>query len=364
MKALLLILLLSLVSFFPHHEIAGASSLPSPVRDNKGEVVKVGSNYFVLPVTRGRGGGLYPANIKSNATICPLDVIQEADEVQKGIPVVLEPYNNATTVPAPWSAYQLISTSGGVEGNPGPQTLSSWFKIDKYKSVYKFVFCPTVCNYCKVICKDVGIFEQNGVRFLALTDDVPFKFEFIAESLSYENPFFTIFPFPAEWFGARFELFAAVVARLRLISRLSRVEFEWFGTQFELFAAVVARLRLVSRLSRVEFEWFGTRFELFAAVVARLRLVSLSCRVRVVRNSLECSRRRLSSRPQTRYAGLLPRVAVSRWFENSRFEVTSAPGLSHPALNWRNRASLCRSSEWFGLRVGALSRTGPVVARL
>nr|GMC73807.1 miraculin-like [Ipomoea batatas] len=190
MKALLLILLLSLVSFFPHHEIAGASSLPSPVRDNKGEVVKVGSNYFVLPVTRGRGGGLYPANIKSNATICPLDVIQEADEVQKGIPVVLEPYNNATTGAVVrlstdlnvrfftpticarktvWkvdaydeSVNKYFVKTGGVEGNPGPQTLSSWFKIQKYKSVYKFVFCPTVCNYCKVICKDVGIFEQNG----------------------------------------------------------------------------------------------------------------------------------------------------------------------------------------------------------
>nr|GMC74122.1 hypothetical protein Iba_chr03cCG7260 [Ipomoea batatas] len=73
-----------------------------------------------------------------------------------------------------------------------------------------------------------------------------------------------------EWSGTRFELFAAVVARLRLVSRLSRVEFEWFGTRFEFFAAVVARLRLVSRLSRVEFEWFGTRFELFGAVVARL----------------------------------------------------------------------------------------------
>lgn len=200
MKPLLLLILLSLVSL--SHHLSAAASPQSPVRDTKGEVLKVGSNYFVLPVIRGRGGGLYPANIKSNATICPLDVIQEADEVQKGIPVVLTPFDNATsggvvrlstdlnvrfftpTICARKTVWKLdgydksvnrfFVKTGGVEGNPGPDTLSSWFKIEKYKDVYKFVYCPTVCNYCKVLCKDVGIFEQDGVRFLALSD-VPFK---------------------------------------------------------------------------------------------------------------------------------------------------------------------------------------------
>ena len=70
-------------------------------------------------------------------------------------------------------------SSGGVEGNPGPATLSNWFKIEKFGDDYKLVFCPTVCNFCKVVCKDVGIFiDDDGLRRLALTDDQPFKVMF------------------------------------------------------------------------------------------------------------------------------------------------------------------------------------------
>ncbi|KAK4375805.1 hypothetical protein RND71_006482 [Anisodus tanguticus] len=43
--------------------------------------------YFVLPVIRGRGGGLYPSNVKQQ-NLCPRDIIQEADEVQQGLHVV------------------------------------------------------------------------------------------------------------------------------------------------------------------------------------------------------------------------------------------------------------------------------------
>lgn len=68
---------------------------------------------------------------------------------------------------------------GGVEGNPGRETLDNWFKIEKTDDGYKFVFCPTVCNFCKVICRDVGIFlDGNGMRRLALSD-VPFSVIFM-----------------------------------------------------------------------------------------------------------------------------------------------------------------------------------------
>ena len=63
-----------------------------------------------------------------------------------------------------------------MEGNLGPKTLSNWFKIEKYENDYKFLFCPTVFNYCKVICRDVGIFIKifikNGTRRLALSDNL------------------------------------------------------------------------------------------------------------------------------------------------------------------------------------------------
>uniref|UniRef100_A0A7N0V7X1 Uncharacterized protein n=1 Tax=Kalanchoe fedtschenkoi TaxID=63787 RepID=A0A7N0V7X1_KALFE len=65
-------------------------------------------------------------------------------------------------------------TAGGVEGNPGRSTTGNWFKIDKSGEYYKLVFCPGVCNFCKVICKDIGIHIEGGKRFLALTDTSPF----------------------------------------------------------------------------------------------------------------------------------------------------------------------------------------------
>ncbi|PWA38190.1 kunitz family trypsin and protease inhibitor protein [Artemisia annua] len=61
---------------------------------------------------------------------------------------------------------------------PGPQTVSNWFKIEKYDKDYKLVFCPTVCNFCKVVCGDIGVkIAENGKGHLAISD-VPFKIMF------------------------------------------------------------------------------------------------------------------------------------------------------------------------------------------
>ncbi|XP_009793041.1 kunitz trypsin inhibitor 5-like [Nicotiana sylvestris] len=198
MNTLLLLLSLSVIPIAlcvpnPSRFLAGSS--PSPVLDINGDKVKVGLNYFVLPVIRGRGGGLLPSNVKQNNT-CPRDIIQNSDEVQEGLPVVFTPFNTkkgvvrlsidlnvrffTPTICARETIWKLgtyddklkqyFIVTGGVEGNPGPQTLSSWFKIEKLGTDYKFVFCPSVCKICKVICKDVGIYTKDGVRFLALSD--------------------------------------------------------------------------------------------------------------------------------------------------------------------------------------------------
>ena len=72
------------------------------------------------------------------------------------------------------STGQYFVTTGGVEGNPGPETVSNWFKIEKLNDDYKLVFCPGVCDVCKVICRDVGLYiDEHGTRRLALSD-VPF----------------------------------------------------------------------------------------------------------------------------------------------------------------------------------------------
>ncbi|CAH9066161.1 unnamed protein product [Cuscuta epithymum] len=202
MKALLISLLSLSLSLLISSSVA-ATSPSTAVLDVKGKPLIVGSNYFAFPVIRGSGGGLYPANIKHNNTHCPQDIIQEATE-DKGIPVVLTPVNakDGNVVPLStdlnvrfytpttcakemvWKldAYDQLSNqtfvkTGGAIGNPGINTLSSWFKIDKFDNDYKFVFCPSVCSTCRVICRDVGIFVNKGVRFLVLSD-VPFKVQF------------------------------------------------------------------------------------------------------------------------------------------------------------------------------------------
>ncbi|XP_021810339.1 kunitz trypsin inhibitor 2-like [Prunus avium] len=179
-----------------------ADAAPSPVLDITGKKLRTGTNYYILPVIRGRGGGLTLAST-SNTTSCPLDVVQEQHEVSNGLPLTFSPVNpkkgvvrvstdhnikfSAATICVQSTIWKLdkfdeqtgqwFVTSGGVEGNPGRQTTSNWFKIEKYDEDYKLVFCPTVCNFCKVICRDVGIFIQDGKRRLALTD-VPFKVMF------------------------------------------------------------------------------------------------------------------------------------------------------------------------------------------
>ncbi|KAL6280095.1 hypothetical protein ACE6H2_016976 [Prunus campanulata] len=176
-----------------------ADAAPSPVLDITGNKLQTGVDYYILPVIRGRGGGLTLAST-SNKTSCPLDVVQEQNEVSNGLSLKFSPVNvtkgvvrvstdlnikfSSTTICVQSTVWKLgefdeqtgqwFVTSGRVEGNPGRQTTSNWFKIEKFGDDYKLVFCPTVCNFCKVICRDVGIFFQDGKRRLALSD-VPFR---------------------------------------------------------------------------------------------------------------------------------------------------------------------------------------------
>ena len=191
-----------LLTFTTNLAPGAAESAPDAVRDTDGNILRTGVDYYILPVVRGRGGGLTLASI-GNKT-CPLDVVQERHEIENGLPLTFTPVNpkkgvvrvstdlnikfSASTVCVQSTVWRLdydkstgqrFVSSGGVEGNPGPATLSNWFKIEKFRDDYKLVFCPTVCNFCKVVCKDVGIFiDDDGLRRLALTDDQPFKVMF------------------------------------------------------------------------------------------------------------------------------------------------------------------------------------------
>ncbi|KAK6243891.1 hypothetical protein QUC31_010300 [Theobroma cacao] len=180
----------------------GATDGLDPVLDISGEELRTGTDYYILPVIRGGGGGGLTLASTGNET-CPLDVVQEQLEVSDGLPVTFSPVNikkgvvrvstdqnikfSAATICVQSTLWKLDSfddstqqwfvTTGGVEGNPGRETIDNWFKIEKYEDDYKLVFCPTVCDFCKVMCRDVGVFIDGGVRRLALSD-VPFKVMF------------------------------------------------------------------------------------------------------------------------------------------------------------------------------------------
>lgn len=192
-----LLLAISSNSFF-----SSAAEAPPEVVDIDGKILRTGIDYYILPVVRGRGGGLTMDSI-GNKT-CPLDaVVQEQEEVKQGLPLTFTPFNpkkgvirestdlniifSANSICVQTTQWKLDNfdettgkyfiTLGGNQGNPGRETISNWFKIEKFERDYKLVYCPTVCDFCKVICKDIGIFIQDGVRRLALSDD-PFKVMF------------------------------------------------------------------------------------------------------------------------------------------------------------------------------------------
>lgn len=200
--ALLILLPVFLFAFaakpFPARA-AGAAH--DPVLDIAGDKLRTGVDYYILPVIRGRGGGLTLGSTRNKT--CPLDVVQEQFEVSHGLPLTFSPVKpkkgvvrvstdlnirfSAATICVQSTVWKLDSfdestsqwfvTTGGIEGNPGRETTSNWFKIEKYDKDYKLVFCPTVCNFCKVLCRDVGIYIVDGQRSLAL-NDVPFRVMF------------------------------------------------------------------------------------------------------------------------------------------------------------------------------------------
>ncbi|KAL5721314.1 hypothetical protein ACHQM5_004972 [Ranunculus cassubicifolius] len=168
------------------------------VLDINGKKVQANTNYYILPVARGMGGGV--AIAQRNNTRCPFYVAQASLEVSNGIPIKFLPTDTndkfvqvskdmnfvffAKTMCMQSMAWRLgdvdevtgkrYVTTNGVIGNPGGSTVSNWFKIEKADGdFYRLVFCPGVCNFCKVICGDVGIFvEEDGRRWLGLNNDV------------------------------------------------------------------------------------------------------------------------------------------------------------------------------------------------
>lgn len=182
-----------------------AATQPNPVLDMTGKIVRQGIYYYIKPIRQDLGLGLNLASVGNDT--CPLSVVQK-EPYDGGSPITFYPVNPKKGVIREWTdmniefyegavqntctgysnfwtldRYRPLSSethyvvNGGVKGNPGRDTIKNWFKIEKSGRGYRFVFCPSVCEYCEVICKNVGIIVEDGQRRLALTDD-PFELKF------------------------------------------------------------------------------------------------------------------------------------------------------------------------------------------
>ncbi|XP_021722896.1 kunitz trypsin inhibitor 2-like [Chenopodium quinoa] len=182
------------------------------VLDIDGQPLQADTNYYILPVFRGRGGGVTLAP-KNSTQPCPLYVAQDNLELSKGLPLKFYPVNpkdrriplstdlnivfDVSTICVQSTGWSLTSFDddetqrlyigiSGTIGNPGIETISNWFKIEKAgsgKYDYKIVFCPGVCEFCRPICGDVGVFiKKDGTRFLGLLSDQPLLVKFKKEA--------------------------------------------------------------------------------------------------------------------------------------------------------------------------------------
>ncbi|XP_038895396.1 miraculin-like [Benincasa hispida] len=176
---------------------------PDAVLDTDGKKLRSSDQYYILSVYSRNSGGLSIGSIQQGKEKCPINILPESYEYLHGLAATFFPINpkkgvvrvstdlniqfEASTRCGESTVWkigkfdqylkQYFVTIGGVKGNPGRETVGNWFKIEKYGNNYKLVHCPTVCKYCKVICKDVGIFYKNGKRVLALNDS-PFPVMF------------------------------------------------------------------------------------------------------------------------------------------------------------------------------------------
>lgn len=208
-RLIILTLLSTLLSFYLT-TTATTTTVTTPF-DSDGHEVQPGLKYYITPLqSNDTGGGL---SLAPRDGFCPPFVVQENTQLSKGLSLRFLPLDtkqntitlssdlnivfNAATICVQSTEWRLSTSSGGsgnnddmvsgrryyvrsggVVGRPGVGTVSNWFRIEKVEDMgYKFVFCPSVCSSCKIVCGDVGILEENGKRWLALYDQ-PFVFTF------------------------------------------------------------------------------------------------------------------------------------------------------------------------------------------
>lgn len=193
-----------LLAFSVNFPPSTAQNFPAAVLDTAGQQLSTGVNYYILPAAGGNGGGVtFATGVDSR---CPYEVAQALNAGNNGTAVMFSPFDGDSIVRVDtdsnigfidfrppvtcpeshvWTlnSNRTFVVTGGVEGNPGPQTINNWFKIQPYEDAYQIEYCPgtDVCgNPCGILllCENIGILEVNGKRALALNQPAPFKVVF------------------------------------------------------------------------------------------------------------------------------------------------------------------------------------------
>ncbi|KAH1043293.1 hypothetical protein GYH30_025239 [Glycine max] len=192
-----LVTLVLIVALSTKALLGAAGPAPEQVLDTSGKIVRARSSYYIVPASPDLGG----LDMASTGADCPLDVV--AVDGYQGQPLIFTPVNFnkgvirvstdlniyfpvGTSCPQTtawklkdydYSTSQWFVTTGGDFGSPGSQTVANWFKIEKYEDAYKLVYCPSVCNDCSYPCSDIGIYQDEYGKRLALSSE-PYKVKF------------------------------------------------------------------------------------------------------------------------------------------------------------------------------------------
>ncbi|KAK5795342.1 hypothetical protein PVK06_036604 [Gossypium arboreum] len=163
-------LLFIIFSVTPNHN-SFANATNEPVLDIDGNEVQTGTPYYVVSWIWGAGGGGLALG-RPRGNPCPEVVAQQWYSVWK-----VNDYDH--------SAGKWWVITDGVKGNPGANTLTSWFRIEKVSDVYyKFKYCPAVCETCPALCNEIGRdFDGEMVRLaLSTGNGWPFYFKKVEKS--------------------------------------------------------------------------------------------------------------------------------------------------------------------------------------
>ncbi|TYH51456.1 hypothetical protein ES332_D10G275900v1 [Gossypium tomentosum] len=173
-----------------------ANTTNAPVLDSDGNELRTGTPYFVVSSIWGAGGGGLALGMPRGKP-CP-EVVAQRGSGDDGIPVIfsnsdsndgvvrlssdiniefipLRPrFCQTTTV---WKVDDYDHSAGkwwvitdGVKGNPGANTLTSWFRIEKAGDLdYTFKYCPAVCGTCPALCNKITRDSDGEMIRLALS---------------------------------------------------------------------------------------------------------------------------------------------------------------------------------------------------